>query len=481
MKSKKIQLSDIMTVFICIFCFALLIPQIAHATSDSFPPYEAAPALSTYFADSTPNNTYYIATSGNDSTGTGAIGSPWASVVGARTGGAGTPAAAGDLVYFRGGSYVGTVGNAKSHMGYYYIDTDGTASDRIVFTAYPNETPTFSVTGDEIWSIDIRGDYIVLDGLTFTTGPVVVQFGSNPVIQNCTFNGRAYKGDAGQINSSHIYLEENADNAIVRNNHFTSVRSHSIKAYASQSMPNNIIMEHNVFVGGTVSFGLITFKSEVSDYIIRYNRFQDMTTEPIVVGSSYTGEHDGLAIHHNVFDNCSSSVIQNLGTSSTGQVLNMEVYSNVVINSSSGNRVFLELDCDEGGCLSGASSSLGEFYDNAFYGVADVIDPEEASDFTNYPDFFNYNAYPSTGVRDSAANENWVASSSWGGSTVIQAYHGITRTGSSGNYFYTIEDNNAFVGAGRFGDNIGGFQWTGTTAPAPTPAPDPPSNLRIVL
>ena len=436
------------------------------ATSDNFPLITSAPSITSYFADGSANHTYYIATTGSDSTGTGSIGSPWATINGARTGGAGTAVAAGDLVYFRGGTYTNTSGDRDWKYSTQYINIDGTSSDYIVFAAYTGETPIFASTADGA-SMSIEGDYIVLNGVTFSTGSLTLIGGAHDVVQNCNFDGApVYNSD--QINYLHLTISDNAHYSMIRNNYFESTNAHAIKSYSSSNMPTNLTIEYNVFNGGTVSYGLVSFKSAISNFVIRYNRFQSVSSSAIEIGASYSGDHDGFDIYGNVFDGCTGSILTKLGTSTTGEVQNLNFYNNVIYNAGSGNRVVLELDCDDG-CLSGATHSLGEFYSNVFYSVVDVIDPETTTEFVNYPDYFNYNAYPSTTIRDTAENENSVASSSWQGSALIQASSGITRTGSSGNYFYTIEDTNGFVGAGRSGGNIGGFTFGGAQAPGDSP------------
>lgn len=436
--------------------------------------YETAPSLEIYASGGVFNNTYYISPNGNDTSGDGSLGNPWASINGARTGGAGNPAVAGDLVYFRGGVYNATQSNTGWKSGYYYYDTNGTATDYIVFTAYPSEAPVFTTTADSHISIDIRGDYVVVDSLSFTTGSLTVHSAAHVVVQNCSFAGDPYDPMGDQLNDGHFYVGDGAHYLTIRNNYFASVGAHAVKTYSSSDMPKNLMIEFNVFKGGSVSYGLVAFKSAITDFEVRYNRFESVSADTISIGSSYSGSHNGLNIHHNAFDNCTGSILTKLGTSTTGEVVNLQFHDNIVLNATSGDRDMLELDCNDG-CLVGAMDRLGEFYNNAFYDLVDVIDPETTTDFTNYPSYFNYNAYPSTSLENSAENANNESSLNWQENAVVQPSHGITRIGTSGNYFYTIEDNNAFVGKGRNGDNIGGFQWTGKTALLP------PSHLRIVL
>ena len=87
-------------------------------------------------------NNYYVApTPIGDDSNDGSFDSPWT-----------TPekawhnAQAGDVVYFRGGTYtITTAVNTKYH-GY-----DGTAENPIVFRNYPDETVTFSSSLDKVF------------------------------------------------------------------------------------------------------------------------------------------------------------------------------------------------------------------------------------------------------------------------------------------------------------------------------------------
>lgn len=72
--------------------------------------------------------TYYISPSGNDATGSGAIGSPWFSLNKAWT-----VVAAGDIVYMRGGTYTIT-------EQWYLEGKNGTAGNLIKVWEYPGET-----------------------------------------------------------------------------------------------------------------------------------------------------------------------------------------------------------------------------------------------------------------------------------------------------------------------------------------------------
>ena len=73
---------------------------------------------------------YYVAPNGNDSTGNGSIGSPWATVNYATS-----KMSGGDVLYIRGGTY--------SQIFDIY-GPSGSASYPTIVEAYPGETPIFN-------------------------------------------------------------------------------------------------------------------------------------------------------------------------------------------------------------------------------------------------------------------------------------------------------------------------------------------------
>ena len=194
--------------------------------------------------------------------------------------------------------------------------------------------PIFEATGDDISSINIRGDYNVIDSLKFTSGNLTI--GSNAqytVVQNNIFDGDPYDPPGDQINDGHLYLYDNTHYTVIRNNYFHSINAHAIKTYSSSNMPTNISILYNRFYTGSVSYGLVTFKSSINTYEIAYNRFEDVTSNCISIGSAYGTPHNGLNIHHNVFDNCSNSVFTKLNTGTTGPLTGLLFHDNVIYNA----------------------------------------------------------------------------------------------------------------------------------------------------
>jgi hypothetical protein len=156
--------------------------------------------------------------------------------------------------------------------------------------------------------------------------------------------------------------------------------------------------------------------------------------------------------------------------------LNLEFHDNLILNASSGNRDFFVFDDESIGGTE--TSPMGEVWNNAIYNIVDAIDPERDTNHTNYPSFWNYNAYESSAIKNSAENQNGYSASNWQGNALILESHGIKRTGVAGNRFYYIEDDNKLIEAGRYGDTIGGFSFD--DVPGETNEVVSPKNLRIV-
>lgn len=82
-----------------------------------------------FFSQSIFGNTYYVSTTGDDDTGDGSVGNPWATVVYAHS-----QITGGDTLYMRGGTH------AVNATLLFESDMAGTASDRTAMMGYPGET-----------------------------------------------------------------------------------------------------------------------------------------------------------------------------------------------------------------------------------------------------------------------------------------------------------------------------------------------------
>ena len=130
---------------------------------------------------------YYVATNGNDSTGTGSIGSPYATLAHAVS-----VVSAGDTIYVRGGTYATSAKISISKMG--------TSSSPYTVTNYSGETPIMDFSGeaDGTDAISLTGAYWKFYGLVITNaghnaikvvGSSTAGAGSHNTFVLCTFRG----------------------------------------------------------------------------------------------------------------------------------------------------------------------------------------------------------------------------------------------------------------------------------------------------
>ena len=151
--------------------------------------------------------TYYVATTGNDTTGTGAIGAPWLTI-----GKAASVVAPGDTVNLRGGTYGGTA-------AYVNLSTDGTASNRITYQSYAGETAIIDgsarAQGTGFQLVVVNGSYITLQNLELRQASnmsIMVGVNADHVILDSLTIHDGYRNGIGlyrnhfnTVTNSHIY------------------------------------------------------------------------------------------------------------------------------------------------------------------------------------------------------------------------------------------------------------------------------------
>jgi len=96
-----------------------------------------------FTVDVTTNGFYFVATNGNDSTGDGSITNPWKTMSYAITQGTTS-----DILYVRGGTYVGTINTSSGDIN--------------KWIAYPGELPIIDVNRENY--ISVRDSYALIDG-----------------------------------------------------------------------------------------------------------------------------------------------------------------------------------------------------------------------------------------------------------------------------------------------------------------------------
>ena len=134
--------------------------------------FNSPPTIGAYEYEEALRPPYYIATNGNDVTGDGSIGNPWASwsKIGDIT------LYPGDIVYIRGGTYR-TTGDGSTTVHVRWDGINGTINDTIKIMAYPGETPILNLdnitqTAQYSYIIFIQNsNYLHIKGLRVTGLP----------------------------------------------------------------------------------------------------------------------------------------------------------------------------------------------------------------------------------------------------------------------------------------------------------------------
>jgi MYXO-CTERM domain-containing protein len=126
------------------------------------------------FAGAANAATYYVAPTGSDSAG-GTLAAPWATIAHAQS-----VAAAGDTIYFRGGTYAFTAaqsacGSSSSTVNGVLLNKSGASGSPINYWANPGEIPVFDFSGIKdacrITGFQVTGSWLYFKGLTVTGVP----------------------------------------------------------------------------------------------------------------------------------------------------------------------------------------------------------------------------------------------------------------------------------------------------------------------
>lgn len=201
---------------------------------------------------------YFIAPTGNDTTGAGTFASPWRTLTKAYA-----VMVAGDLTYLRGGTYVG------SDIVEVIVGTIGTAALPISIMAYPNEVPIYdgtnAVAGNPcLWFK--AASYHTVDGITFRnfdstlTGDLVI--GSDAAgTDHITVTRCRIEHKLGSAANGHgIYIGDHADSItiggaigfgnVLIGTYPGETSGAGVEIFHSPG-PTNVIVSWNVFDGWT--------------------------------------------------------------------------------------------------------------------------------------------------------------------------------------------------------------------------------------
>ena len=245
---------------------------------------------------------YFVATDGNDTTGDGSIGTPWATLTKATT-----TVSAGDTIYIRAGTY-----NEES-----YIDTSGTSRSPIKIMNYNGETVIFD--GENTRTRFIRiGDfdyaavvsYVWIDGLeikNYVNAIRAVEGANNNVIKNI----HAHNNSAdGIVTFQDTDLQPGGSGFnLIQNCHAEYNDYHGIKIAGVGNIVRNCVTNHNGGISGdgqglqisdnnwdVIVDGLITHNNNVHGVRVNakpHNEFHGAVLRNI---TSYSNTERGLQL-----------------------------------------------------------------------------------------------------------------------------------------------------------------------------------------
>lgn len=278
----------------------------------------------------------YVAPNGNDSTGTGSMMSPLATLQKAvGTVGTDAPLAPGDKVFVRGGTFsahpICYIGRHDS--GVDFNDALGTADRPIEIRAYPGETPLFTGNApgiDPPLLTITRATYLTVDGLSIQhragVQAGIISVGQWPAngpwggadnitIRNCTIRLAAGEGDSGY---HAVYATVGTHNLVVESclfigpgNQTVNDGGYGVQVYEGfRDAPHNSIVRYCVFdgwnVGGVTFFG--GTESPNPDGQIAHNTFKNCRVNIRLASHEQAYVHDNFGeeawgdISYNILD-----------------------------------------------------------------------------------------------------------------------------------------------------------------------------------
>jgi len=260
-------------------------------------------------------------------------------------------ALAGDTVYFRGGIYaLGQSDNNIKGVGVLTPSHSGTSdTNRIVFEAYPGETPHLrtTVSGSIIsraWG-DTGHDYTTLRGFTISgIGAVNGNFGSvgigngsiGTVIDRCIFVGDP-AGGTNTDNISGIAFGEDSNYTVISNCTFTDYwdtsnnhNTSAIKTYFAQYLT----VTNCNFIHSTVAI----YNKQASNFNNYSNNYIYNSNTAILVNVDNVGNSSNGTVANNIIIDSSYSALT-LERQSTNYTPNWAINNNTIYNHSTTARM----------------------------------------------------------------------------------------------------------------------------------------------
>ncbi len=266
-----------------------------------------------------------------------------------------TNARAGDVVYFRGGTYNVKHSNDTQapSLSPTNSGTGDSDSQRIIFKAYPSETPVINGASGTYKKCYVMGaqnnHYITFDGFTIQCdggaymGEMAFHASSDAdhatymTVKNCIFNGGSNQITSGSNNPG-LWVQYH-DNFKVQNCYFYSYRT---TGSPGDENTGAIILYHNV---GMVIINCEIFncttamyvKSDQTDINIAYNYIHNCSRGIHSTPNLSGMESTRVKIYHNVIiNNSHSGIDEEDGSKGTTYSDDWQIYNNTLYSTTRG-------------------------------------------------------------------------------------------------------------------------------------------------
>jgi len=281
--------------------------------------------LSIAFCEHLQAETYYVSPNGESAwNACSNIGTPcsWSTAM--------SNAVAGDIVYFRGGTYTPASCSTWEHVAI-GPSNSGTPGNPITFIAYPGENPIIAPCSNDMPAFGARDvSYIIWDGFsgTISKGSGEVWFflywnSDYSIIRNCNFTGanHNYLG-----NSSPIRIEASNGNEIYNNRitgHTGETNTAGIWLFEAASCK----IYQNTIINGANGIQQKTGPNSNNEI---YQNFILHMSEDGIMQNEQVGGPGGNKIYQNVVAGCGTGISLYNGGGAAQR--NYEIYNNTIYN-----------------------------------------------------------------------------------------------------------------------------------------------------
>jgi hypothetical protein len=265
--------------------------------------------------------TYYVATTGDDSTGNGSIGTPWR-----------TPAygagrlSTGDTLYIKTGTYNITTNSVSM------ASAITPAAENCTIAAYPGESVTIRGNGGSAPTNGVIGSFdgsnvrngTIIDGLTIQG--IVVMIGTDVTVKNSDISvgGDSWSG----IGQGEAVWVTDCTDCKVQNNKIhdnTSRSGNTNSALIMAYVGSNLLIENNEFYNSAGP--ALTLKDSLVNITAKYNYFHDNAYGGIWTANQ--GNPHDFDIYQNIFNhNCTALDPEYGAITFVTKTYNVRIYNN---------------------------------------------------------------------------------------------------------------------------------------------------------